>query len=68
VLEKRAVSVRRFVLLVRGVTDADAIAFVVVLAGLAVVVVALDAACGALLAVWLLLVDDVQPAINNFFF
>jgi len=44
-----------------GVDDADAEAEVVV----AVVAAALDAACGALLAAWLLLVDDVQPAIDN---
>jgi hypothetical protein len=31
----------------------------------AVVDAVLDAACDALLAVWLLLVDDVQPAIDN---
>ncbi len=47
---------------VKGVADADAVAFVVVFA---VVVAELDAACGALLAAWLLLVDDVQPAIDN---
>jgi hypothetical protein len=44
-----------------GVDDADAEAEVVV----AVVAAALDAACGALLAAWLLLVDDVQPATDN---
>jgi hypothetical protein len=37
----------------------------VVLADVAVVDAALDAACDALLAAWLLLVDDVQPAIDN---
>jgi len=44
-----------------GVADADAEAEVVV----AVVAAALDAACDALPAAWLLLVDDVQPAIDN---
>ncbi|MGZ4846947.1 MAG: hypothetical protein ACXV3E_04075 [Halobacteriota archaeon] len=42
--------------------DADAEAEVVVFA---VVVARLDAVCDALLAVWLLLVEDVQPAIAN---
>jgi len=37
----------------------------VVFAVFAVVDAALDAACDALLAVWLLLVDNVQPAIDN---
>jgi hypothetical protein len=41
-----------------GVTDADAEAEVVAFA-------VVDAACGVLLAAWLLLVDDVQPAIDN---
>ncbi len=45
-----------------GAGDADAEADVVVFP---VVDAALDAACGALLAAWLLLVDDVQPAIDN---
>ncbi|MGD0172167.1 MAG: hypothetical protein ABSB81_08610 [Halobacteriota archaeon] len=36
-----------------------------VFAVLAVVDAALDAECDELLAVWLLLVDDVQPAIDN---
>ena len=44
-----------------GVADADAEAEVVV----AVAAAALDAACDALPAAWLLLVDDVQPAIDN---
>jgi len=48
-----------------GVADADVVAFVVVLADVAVVDAALDAACDALLAAWLLLVDEVQPAIDN---
>jgi hypothetical protein len=42
--------------------DWVAVAFFVVLAVVAVVFVALDVACDALLAAWLLLVDDVQPA------
>ncbi|MGZ4849232.1 MAG: hypothetical protein ACXV2D_07070 [Halobacteriota archaeon] len=42
--------------------DADAEAEVVVFA---VAVARLDAVCDALLAVWLLLVEDVQPAIAN---
>jgi len=37
----------------------------VVFAVFAVIDAALDAACDALLPVWLLLVDDVQPAIDN---
>jgi hypothetical protein len=41
-----------------GAADADAAAEVVLLA-------VVDAACDALLAAWLLLVDDVQPAIDN---
>jgi hypothetical protein len=48
-----------------GVADADAVVFVVVVAVVVVVVAALDAACDGLLAAWLLLVDDVQPAIDN---
>jgi hypothetical protein len=45
-----------------GVTNADAVALVVALAVVVVVDTALDAVCDALLAAWLLLVDDVQPA------
>jgi hypothetical protein len=44
-----------------GVADADAVAFVVVFAVVAVV----DAACDRVSAAGLLLVGDVQPAIDN---
>jgi hypothetical protein len=47
-----------------GFADADAASFVVVVAVVAVCV-ALDAVCDALLAAWLLLLDDVQPAIDK---